>query len=586
MNNSSSNQPSKTKLEILKDVITDMIKEGKKPSQIIQQLKDDNIDTSELTNNIVRYIDNKRQYLKNKRAYNEETDKWGGPEKDEADFTEQELEDYIRSEFELLRMSWIVGKTAISKLKASVKNKFNFIIQEWHVVSILKSARDSQVEQEGINNAINELNSDIDSVKRYTVQNWNYLFNLRRTNDYGEEYFEEIVLPVKLVDWLFYDFSTYWNNLSWLAILQKYRLKPEVFAALKGRLWLYKASNVISPHTLEESTDEEVSALIENAVERSIQDKYKEKFVATYDKVFEKKAKEAFKVAWNIENVAEIVRESIKDLDPIKVDRIDVDKARERLEVNSDIAIFLTSDYHFWEDDDLLLEARLDAVLDDMLTTPEMVINWISLWDLAETFIEEWMHPGQVNRMEKQWFDLVKYVYQVFASRIATLATSGKKVIVDWQWGNHDRDWKSNTMDRPRTWALVVWEMIELSLRNFIEQWLVEFRNYKTATIRQRVWKLWIIANHGDWMFHKMKNSDVLAKFWFWSDTYHVILEWDKHHFIAKQDTNSIRVVTSSIKSGWQYAEEVIYKDSVPWYLKIKETKTWKANVSMKMFDI
>ena len=86
-----------------------------------------------------------------------------------------------------------------------------------------------------------ELNENIEDIKKYTVENGDYIFHLRKVNEFGEEYFVEVKLPVTMVDGLFYDFSRFGNNMSGLEILRKYRLKPEVFAALKSRLVLSAA---------------------------------------------------------------------------------------------------------------------------------------------------------------------------------------------------------------------------------------------------------------------------------------------------------------------------------------------------------
>lgn len=561
----------------VKDFIIAKLKEWMTPKMVIKELEDNKYNTEHISN-LYKYVDNLKQRNKDKILLEsiQETQEVNNSESNSL-----ELEELVYSTFEDLRLKWIIWNKAILSIKQRVKDELDQTLENWEIIELLKRVRWQREQNEETQSVIQELNENIEDIKKYSVEDNHYIFHIKKQNWYWEDTFLEVRLPVSLVDWLFYDFSKFGSNMSSTQILQKYRLKPEVFQALKSRLGLYKASNVISPYTLENSNNEELDDKITHSVSSSIQDKYKEKFVRTYDKVFEQQAKKAFKTAGNIEDVIELVRDWIQDMEPLLVDRRAINTEIH----NSDIAIFVSSDYHFGEQDDPLLEARLDELVNEMCLSREHNINWISLGDYAETFLEEGMHAWQTNRMRLHGFELVQYIYKVFASRMLKIVESGKHLTIDWQGGNHDRMGKTNDMDRARTWALVIGEMIELSLKNYIDQGLVTFNNYTSPTIRRKIWKLWIIANHWDWMWHKMTNDAILAKFGFWSDTYHIILEGDKHHFIANQGNNSIKVVTSSVKSGWQFAEEVIYKDNVPWFLKITETKTGKARIGMNMFD-
>lgn len=45
-------------------------------------------------------------------------------------------------------------------------------------------------------------------------------------------------------------------------VIEKYRLKPEAWNAIKSAFRLYKTSHVLSPHTLETASDEELEIVI------------------------------------------------------------------------------------------------------------------------------------------------------------------------------------------------------------------------------------------------------------------------------------------------------------------------------------
>lgn len=53
-------------------------------------------------------------------------------------------------------------------------------------------------------------------------------------------------------------------------MLRKYELKPEAWQCIKSRLRLYKASNVISPYTAENTPQDELDEKIEFATARHI----------------------------------------------------------------------------------------------------------------------------------------------------------------------------------------------------------------------------------------------------------------------------------------------------------------------------
>jgi len=65
---------------------------------------------------------------------------------------------------------------------------------------------------------------------------------------------------------------------------------------IKNKLRLYKASDVISPYTAENLSEEELEVKIHDAIDENISST-KEKMIDTYDKVFKKEAKKAMKQA-------------------------------------------------------------------------------------------------------------------------------------------------------------------------------------------------------------------------------------------------------------------------------------------------
>jgi len=148
----------------------------------------------------------------------------------------------------------------------------------------------TQEDIEHIKTVLEEMNEDIAWVQRYEIKDNDYILTHKWLN-------KVFKISIDLVDNIFKDYSYHWNNLSWEEILRKYKIKPEVFSLIKSKLRLYKASDVISPHTAETLPEEELDIKIHEAIDENIS-KTKEKMLNTYEKQFKKVALSAIKKVW------------------------------------------------------------------------------------------------------------------------------------------------------------------------------------------------------------------------------------------------------------------------------------------------
>ena len=124
--------------------------------------------------------------------------------------------------------------------------------------------------------AIAKLNEAVSEDKLYDVKDGNY------------EFVQDKLLykiPVEEIDAMFYDFSKHGGNMSGEAMLAKYQLKPNVFHMIKNRLRLYKDSNVISPYTAENTSDDVLDEIVTEATVRHI-DTIKSRMVKTHEKLY------------------------------------------------------------------------------------------------------------------------------------------------------------------------------------------------------------------------------------------------------------------------------------------------------------
>lgn len=430
--------------------------------------------------------------------------------------------------------------------------------------------------------AIEELNWHLKADdKWYDIDGEDYVLTFNKVN--AATWVEEpitIRIWIALVDNMMKDFSRYWNDLTQKQIIKKYNLDPHTWQVLKGRFSMYKLWNVFTDYTYEKASSEEIEANISEAIDSRF--KKQNDIEILYDKAFDKKATAALNLVKTVDSLVDYLNQTL-NIKPLKYEAVDYKKLVSK---NHSHPVYVSSDYHFWEDDDDILEKRVQSIFADMIEDENSEIIWFSLGDYAETFLEEWMKYWQVNRMKTEWFELVQKITNIFVWNIKNVLDSWKKMKIEWQGWNHDRNWKENSMDRRRLWALIIWEMISLSLKEYIEKWRLILNNEKWPVNRiviEEV-KTVLMWNHWDWEWAKKNTYELIALYWNWNDYYNLILEWDKHHFNVDQWTNFIRMITSSIKRWWQYAKDVIYKDSLPGYIKITFDKYKAPNIQLKTF--
>lgn len=486
---------------------------------------------------------------------------------------------------EWLPYSEIVEECAIKWIDATNKQ-----------ISDLKSYHSKLIEYVRGREGIEELNAALKSNDDWFSVDWeDYVFVMSKTDvETGAVEPKTIRLPIKLIDNILSDFSAHGANLTQKQLLRKYQLDPHVWNVIKWRFGMYKLSNVYTDYSVQSASDP--VKMIEERVDETLDEKYRRAndIEAIYNKRFDKKAEKGLAMMYFVDTLVDHINQKL-EIKPLKVERKTITG-----EVNEDgtYPVYISSDYHFGEFDDELLEKRLDEMFNQMVADKSDVIRWFSMWDYAETLVEEWMHAGQTLRMKTFGIDLINLIVNVFAIRIKQVLDSGKTLVVEWQGWNHDRTWKTNDQDRQRTYALIIGEMIKLYLKNYIEDGCLIFNNEKTPINRMVIEevKTVFIGNHWDWAWAKKNTFELISLYGNGQDYYNIIIEGDKHHFSVKQDTNCLRIITSSVKSGWEYATTWIYKwaeprhsinskQGLPGYTKVTFNKSTNPKVELITFE-
>ena len=127
-------------------------------------------------------------------------------------------------------------------------------------------------------------------------------------------------------------------------MMEKYNIKPQAWNTIKSRLSLVKDSNVHSPYTLENSTPEQVEAMIEKAIETHIDTK-KSKYVNTYTKQWNAEAVKSMKIVSNFKYQLEMIEEAIERHQSMELDFVPKEQ------VNGKESHFILTDIHIGKND-------------------------------------------------------------------------------------------------------------------------------------------------------------------------------------------------------------------------------------------
>ncbi len=462
------------------------------------------------------------------------------------------IKDFIRDKFEEVKE--LPARERNKIIIEAVKNKFRETINGDDVYEIC-------IRIDRMKDKIAEINDSVDDGKKYEVIDWHYI--LHRKDEAPFKF------SVEEIDSMFLDFSSKWNNLTWEEMISKYNLKPEAWQCIKHRLRLYKASNVISPYTAENTPEEELDEKIEFATARHI-DTIKEKMVKTHARQFKEEAKRAFKVVGNIEYFLDNLKTYIEGYEPKKIDYV------KPLPLNNDTVDVAFSDIHIGKRNTEAIIKRFDEIFQYVVNRPETNVNIICLGDLWESFAPGGMHEWQVEHMELHGFELMMFIVEIFEKFLIWLDKAGKRVHFRWIGGNHDRFWKKHNEDIQRTAALSIYEMIKrgLSKTEVNLEYYIDFINsFEVGAINY-------IIHHGDNNFDKRKQEDILWKNWRYGK-YNVILHGDKHSGKFQETKGGCMIQVPMLAWRGEY-DTMLDLHSEPGFVVIEQNRHNTADVSFK----
>ena len=437
------------------------------------------------------------------------------------------------------------------------RKKYDRILTRHDIYHVLQDLKNLQDTLSGINGEAKE------EKKKYEVKDGWYFF-------YGK--YATYKLTVDQVDALFRDYSKYGANLSGEEICRKYMLKPEAFQLIKSSLRLFKASHVISPHTAEVSTDEELDDKVEEAI-GAHSDRVREKMVRSHS---QREKEEGLKARKSLANIENLMAEVKLFAETVERDLPKYDIKTKPTKAPGECAVFF-SDTHFRNGKYDEVIGRMTSIADDAISRKEGTVNVFFLGDLAETLCPEMMHDSQFAIMERH--DVARTIFAIvdaFSLFIARIANSGKKVNFYGIGGNHDRISRLHDQDIRRTGAIMVYEFLKRTIRNARVN--VEYFTEKINKVESG--NLAYVFHHGDDGFSNRKPEDILWK----NGTqgkHNVIIHGDKHTITAKETKEATMIGVPALCGQGEY-DKRLDLHSKPGYVIVEENSSGSADVSIK----
>jgi len=466
----------------------------------------------------------------------------------------QEVRDYVENRFSESKWERNVYKAICEE----VREKFNEVLTYDQV-------RKMCAKIDSIRWKIADINESVKSEKPYEVVGTDYVMKFRD---------QVWRFPIEEVDAMFYDFSSHGANLSGEQMIQKYELKPEAWTLIKNRLRLYKASNVISPHTAETLWEEELDEKIEEATTRHI-DTMKQKMVSTHERKFKEEARKAFRKLGDIDYFLEHLKTFIQSYSP-KTVKFD-DKAPE---APGEITIAI-SDIHIGKTETHKVLERLNKVLQYAKNTHAGTVNVLILGDVVETLAQDGMHPGQIaygtdHQYGKYGFDLMMDTVQIFENFFIELRKSGKKVNVKALTGNHGRMTANKEDDKKRTGELVIFELLKRGLANtdiHVDYYREVLNAFQSGNINY-------ILMHGDGKVGKDSVEKILLTHGKYG-MYNVVMWGDWHTYKTHEGKAFTYLRLPWLAGKWEYDTDMNLH-SEPWFAVVEENEYGTADITIK----
>ena len=366
----------------------------------------------------------------------------------------------------------------------------------------------------------------------------------------------KVTIPVELADRLFYEYSRHGLNMSQIGIRQKHNFTIQYWHSIKSTLWLYKDSNIFSPHTVENTADDKLQGMVSSMMEMKFTDKNR-LIEDEYDKALRNHYKKAIKTESVKTFAIERMVDELYDLTQNNVEHRIVNINRTTGTHLIDDLIVPLADLHIGAKADNLrntqdfnsaiVRQRLAEAAEYINAKKAKRVHLMFLGDIIESFtglnhanswqsIENGIHGAEV----------IILAVEIIEEFISLLNNVHSVVSIS---GNHDRITASNKEDVHGQVSEIIFYMIKrLHGKHFIV-------THDPLIVSQTIGRINYIMTHGDKKVVKQDGKQAIIDYGD-STLYNLILSGHWHTREIREDQRSYRWVSCpSIFTGNYYSE-------------------------------
>ena len=365
-----------------------------------------------------------------------------------------------------------------------------------------------------------------------------------------------IKIPVELADKLFYEYSRHGLNMSQIAIRQKHNFTIQYWHSIKSTLWLYKDSNIFSPYTVENTSNDDLQALIADKMDmkftdknRLIEDEYDKTLRKHYKKAIKTESVKTFAIERMVDELYDMTSNQVRQRELIINKKSGPFTITDLVVPVADLHIGgLANNLRTTQDFNTeILRERLAAAAIVINRKNAENVHLMFLGDMIESFtglnhanswqsIENGIHGAEV-------IILAITLIEEFISKINNVKS------VRGISGNHDRITASNKEDVKGQVAEIIFYMLDrLHGNKFMIQ-------YDDLIISTRIDGINYIIAHGDKKVIKQDGKQAIIDYGD-STIYNLILTGHWHTRMIKEDQRTYRwMACPSIFTGNYYSE-------------------------------
>lgn len=448
----------------------------------------------------------------------------------------------------------------------------------------------------------NDLDENLDEEindNHYDVINWDVVIKYKVD---GVDFVMEI--PLDVVDWIFRDFSRkpWWWRLTSYQIIEKYNLQQycigngnRVINLLRSRMNLNQYCDLLSPATIHDikikNGEKELKKVLTERARAAVRWNLDED--RTFNKIYQKEQTDYLLKIAKTHQDAKLYYKWLEE--KISLAKLDIPTLPKYKEKNKEFMVVMFWDLHWWTKTHERMEARMNKMADDIISSWVWRVRLLGMWDWFETIAKgTWiMHADQYLDMKYFWPELWEKMFSLFMWFFAKLWENGVVAEFDMMLGNHDRWWEGNWEDRYRS----AWYPLYMLLREALKTSNVKVNILIDRVNSIMIWDTNYIIGHGEKDLMKMSAEEAIMMWWIRSAKYYIIWQWHLHSYKKKEWNVTVKKTRELDDMEWYnytkiivppmcdpafYSEQVIAKRSACWCVKIVENEDCPPDIILK----